>query len=219
VRKRSFAVVRRLLESDVKMVIVACNTASAAAIGDLREAFGVPFVGMVPGVKPAAMASRSGHVAILATAGTLDGDLFNRVVEDFGRGTRIHTVPSSTLADIVERGETGTKTARDAVREALSAEVAAGADTVVLGCTHYHFLAEDILAEFPGIALVDTSEAVARRAVQVLDERGISAPPGEPGTLSFIVSGDHGAFLAVVRRLGFAPAVEERRVAAPSVIG
>jgi glutamate racemase len=203
VRKRSFAVVNRLLASDVKMVVVACNTASAAAISDLREAFPVPFVGMVPGVKPAASASRSGRVAILATPGTLDGELFARVVEDFGRGTRIATVAGTGLADVVERGDAGTPAARSALRAALAGEVAAGADTVVLGCTHYHFLAPDIAAEFPGVAIVDTSEAVARRAVQVIDDQGLAAPATAIGGIDLIVSGDSDAFRATMRTLGF----------------
>lgn len=203
VRKRSFAVVNRLLASDVKMVIVACNTASAAAIQDLRQAFPLPFVGMVPGLKPAATTSKSGRVAILATPGTLDGELYSRVVEEFGRATRIANVPGNGLADIVERGEAGTPFARNAVRAALAPEVAAGADTVVLGCTHYHFLAADIAAEFPDVAIIDTSEAVARRAAHVLAESNLEAPAGRTGALDLIVSGDREQFRAAMARLGF----------------
>ncbi len=209
VRKRSFAVVDRLLGSDVKMVIVACNTASAAAISDLREAFPVPFVGMVPGVKPAAMNSKSGRVAILATPGTLDGDLYARVVDDFGRGTRIVAVPGHGLAELVEGRQAGTLVSRAAVREALAGEIDAGADTVVLGCTHYHFLEPDIRSEFPGVTIVDTSEPVARRAVQVLSEMDIEAPEGQSGGLDIIVTGDRAAFRASMLALGFTPSVEE----------
>jgi glutamate racemase len=206
VRKRSFAVVQRLLQSDVKLIVVACNTASAAALPDLREAFGVPFVGMVPGVKPAASRSKSGRVAILATPGTLDGELFARVVDDFGRGTRISTVPGSGLAELVESGQAGTGRARRVLHNLLSPEVHAGADTVVLGCTHYAFLQDDIRAEFPGISIVDTSEAVARRAVQVLEEGGLRAPADQDGELDLIVSGDRDQFRAIMRQLGFEPA-------------
>jgi glutamate racemase len=203
VRKRSFAVVNRLLASDVKLVVVACNTASAAAIEDLRQAFPVPFVGMVPGLKPAATSSKNGHVAILATPGTLDGELYSRVVEEFGRATKIANVAGNGLADLVERGEAGTPTARAAVRNALAPEVAAGADTVVLGCTHYHFLAADIAAEFPSVAIVDTSEAVARRAAQVLADSGLEAPTTQHGSLDLIVSGDHEQFRRAMAELGF----------------
>lgn len=203
VRKRAFAVTHRLLASEVKMVVVACNTASAAALPDLREAFDVPFVGMVPGVKPAAQQSRTGRVAILATPGTLDGDLYARVVTEFGRGTTISSVAGRGLAEIVEEGRTGTDEARSAIRSVLDSEVRAGADTVVLGCTHYSFLKDDILAEFPGITLVDTSEAVARRAVAVLEEQSLRAPADARGGIDLIVSGDREAFIAVMQKLGF----------------
>lgn len=204
VRKRAFAVVHRLLESDVKMVIVACNTASAAAIDDLRQMYDLPFVGMVPGVKPAASRSQSGRVAILATPGTLDGELYARVVEDFGGSTRITSVSGAGLAELVEDGQAGTAKAREAVHQLLGPEIVAGADTVVLGCTHYHFLADDIRAEFPAVEIVDTSEAVARRALQVLHELGHLAPDGQTGQLDLIVSGDPARFRASMSRLGFA---------------
>jgi glutamate racemase len=209
VRKRSFAIVNRLLASDVKLVVVACNTASAAAITELRQAFPIPFVGMVPGVKPAASNSRSGRVVILATPGTLDGELYARVVEDFGRGTRIVAVPGHGLAELVERGQTGTPAARAALRSVLGREVEAGADTVVLGCTHYHFLDADIDAEFPGLAIVDTSEPVARRAVQVLVEQQLEAPATQAGSLDLIVSGDREAFRRAMARLGFEQSMTE----------
>jgi len=203
IRKRAFAIVHRLLDADAKLIVVACNTASAAAIADLREAFPVPFVGMVPGLKPAAGVSSSGNVAILATDGTFDGALYSRVVEQFGRATRITNIPGHGLAELVERGESGTPRAREAVRDALALAVQGGVDTVVLGCTHYHFLQADIAAEFPGLAMIDTSEAVARRAVSVLQEAGIAAPPDQEGALDLIVTGDREAFHRVMEQLGF----------------
>lgn len=211
VRKRSFAVAQRLLQAEVKLIVVACNTASAAALPDLRESFGVPFVGMVPGVKPAASQSRSGRVAILATPGTLDGGLFARVVDDFGRGARITTIPGSGLAELVESGQAGTPRSREALRGLLGREVQAGADTVVLGCTHYAFLQDDIRAEFPELLVVDTSQAVARRALQVLDEGGLRAPSDQEGELDLIVSGDREQFRAIMQQLGFEPAQVEAR--------
>lgn len=209
VRKRSFAITHRLLESGAKLIVVACNTASAAAIADLREAFPVPFVGMVPGVKPAAARSASGRVVILATEGTLDGELYARVVEDFGRATRIVSVAGHGLAELVEEGRSGSEAARRALENALGAEVRAGADTVVLGCTHYHFLADDIRSVYPKLSIVDTSEAVARRAVQVLDEQSLRAAAEARGSLDLIVSGDRESFRAAMDRLGIRSTTEE----------
>jgi glutamate racemase len=211
VRKHSFGITHRLMQAGAKLIVVACNTASAAAIADLRAAFDVPFVGMVPGLKPAAQLSRSGKVAILATPGTLDGDLYARVSEEFGKSTRIVNVPGHGLAELVEHGQANTPEAHAAVREALAGPVHAGADTIVLGCTHYPFLAPAIEAEFPGVQLVDTSEPVARRAVQVLRERGLEAPEGARGEIDLIVSGDRAAFHAVMESLGFSPAAEVSR--------
>lgn len=209
VRKRSFAIAHRLIEADVKLIVVACNTASAAAIAELREAFDVPFVGMVPGVKPAASRSTSGRVVILATAGTLDGELYGRVVEDFGSGTRIVAVPGTGLAELVEAGRAGTDDARHALTTILAPEIRAGADTVVLGCTHYHFLAGDILAAFPHVSIIDTSAAVARRAVQVLEERDALAGPGATGEIDIIVSGDRELFRGAMQLFGFKVAASE----------
>jgi glutamate racemase len=208
VRKRAFAITHRLLESDVKLVVVACNTASAAALADLREAFpGVPFVGMVPGVKPAAQQSRSRRVVVLATPGTLDGDLLQRVVEEFGRGTQVVRVAGHGLAEAVEAGEVSSPAVPARLRELLGPEVARGADTVVLGCTHYAFLGPVIAAEFPGIATVDTSVPVARRAVDLLREMDALSPG--PGGIDLIVSQDPEEFRRRMGQLGFSAAREE----------
>ncbi len=209
VRKRSFAITHRLLDAGVKLIVVACNTASSAAVADLRQAFDVPFIGMVPGVKPAALNSKSGRVVILATTGTLDGDLYGRVVEDFGRGTRIVAVPGTGLAELVEAGRAGTSEARRVLNEVLGPEVRAGADTIVLGCTHYHFLASDILAVFPFVSIVDTSDAVARRALQVLEERDARADPGRAGEIDLIVSGDRATFRDAMHQFGFLTLAQE----------
>ncbi|PFG74391.1 glutamate racemase [Tepidiforma thermophila] len=208
VRKRAFAITHRLLESDVKLIVVACNTASAAALADLREAFpGVLFVGMVPGVKPAARRSQSRRVVVLATPGTLDGELLRRVVDEYGRGTQVARVAGHGLAEAVEQGVHTSPAVRARLRELLGPEIAAGADTVVLGCTHYAFLAPVIAEEFPGVTLVDTSEPVARRAVDLLREMDALGPG--PGGIDLIVSQDPEDFRQRMARLGFPPATEE----------
>lgn len=209
VRKRAFAITHRLVDVGAKLVVVACNTASAAAIADLRQLFDLPFVGMVPAVKPAARASRSGRVAILATPGTFDGDLYASVVDEFGKGAAIDRVAGHDLADLVERGEVGTPAAREAVRSALAHTVANGADVIVLGCTHYEFLAPAITTEFPGIAVLGTGEPVAKRAGALLAELDLEAPPDAEGAFDLIVSGNRQAFLETLPRLGFSPREQE----------
>ncbi len=207
VRKRAFAVTRRLLDAGVKLIVVACNTASAAALKDLREVFPVPFVGMVPGLKPAAHASM--HVAVLATPGTLRGDLYADVEQGVADGTKVEDVAGTGLAELVERGKAGTPESRAAIRQVLGPVVAAGADTVVLGCTHYAFLTADILAEFPDLSIIDTSEAVARHAINVLAEHGLEAPLSSKGGIDLIVSGDRVQFRNAMESLGFGSALSE----------
>ncbi|MEJ5222260.1 MAG: glutamate racemase [Tepidiforma sp.] len=208
VRKRAFAITHRLLASDVKLIVVACNTASAAALAELRQAFpGVPFVGMVPGVKPAAERSRSKRVVVLATEGTLDGDLLEQVVAEFGRGAQVARVVGRGLAEAVERGEPDAPATRARLRDLLGPEISRGADTVVLGCTHYAFLGPVITQEFPGVAVIDTSEPVARRALDLLDAADARSPG--PGGLSLIASLDPEGFRARAARLGIVPAAQE----------
>lgn len=208
IRKRSFAITRRLLDDNAKLIVVACNTASAAALDDLRNAFSVPFVGMVPGLKPAVERSASRKVAILATPGTLGGELYHRVVAEFGSGATITEVPGHGLAEFVEGGELDSPALHARLDELLEPTLAAGADTVVLGCTHYSFLAPALGAQFPGLQLVDTAEAVARRTLDLLDADGLRAPASALGGLSLLVSGSAAAFNETARLLGIFPTEE-----------
>ncbi|MFQ5380681.1 MAG: glutamate racemase [Dehalococcoidia bacterium] len=201
VRKRAFSVVHRLLQSEVKLVVIACNTASAAAAGDLRAAFEIPFVAMVPAVKPAASLSRTGRVAVLATTGTLDGAMYDEVRAEFGGGVALEAVPCPELAALIEAGELGSEAVRAQVHDALGPPVRNGVDTVVLGCTHFHFLEGLVKEEYPGINVIGTAEPVARRVVQVLSEGNLCAPAGSEGGLSFIVSGDRRRFVTLVKTL------------------
>jgi glutamate racemase len=202
IRKRAFAALHALIARGAKLVVVACNTASAAALSDLRAAFPVPIVGMVPGVKPAAAHTRSGVVLVLATPNTLDGELFRRVREEYGSGVHVRAVAGHGLAELVEEGRVGTREARVALERLLGPHVATGADVVVLGCTHYHFLMSDIRAIFPELTVVDTSDAVARRALAVLREEGLVAPDGAgPATFELIASGPRARFETVARSL------------------
>lgn len=201
IRKRAFAAARALLSRGAKLIVVACNTASAVALADLRATFPVEFVGMVPGLKPAAVASRSGVVLVLATPNTLDGELFQRVRDQFGAGVTVRAVPGHGLAELVEEGRAHTAEAREAVAHILAPHIEAGADVVVLGCTHYHFLADAILDSFPHVSVVDTSEAVARRVQFLLRECGLEARSAAPASFELLTSGPRSRFEAVARKL------------------
>ena len=178
--------VRKLLAQDCKMVVVACNTATAAAIDRLRAEWPeVPFIGLEPAVKPAALRSRSGVVAVLATAGTFNGRLYNETKEKFAKNVTVIAAVADEFVEIVEKhaktvmegGTISDAAARRAVERKVRPLVAAGADHIVLGCTHFPHLKALIEAVAgPGVTVVDPSEAVARQARRVLSDRGLLAP-------------------------------------------
>ena len=133
------AAVARLVELDCKMVVVACNTATAAAIGFLREKYaGMPIVGMEPAVKPACLATRSGVVGVLATERSLDGELFRRTAARYGSGIEVLTYPGTGFVELVEGSREDTPEAEAAVRAAVEPMLARGADQIVLGLSLIH---------------------------------------------------------------------------------
>ncbi|TSA86751.1 glutamate racemase [Deinococcus detaillensis] len=153
--------------------VIACNTASAFSLDFLRARYGhtLPIVGLVPALKPAVAATQSGTVAVLATPVTLRGALLEEVIQQFAVPARVRVLRLShpELVPLVEAGEADSPRTRAALREALAPAAAAGADQLVLGCTHFPFLASSIRAEFGNtFALLDSGAAVARRTVQVL---------------------------------------------------
>ena len=181
------AAVARLVELDCKMVVVACNTATAAAIGFLREKYaGMPIVGMEPAVKPACLATRSGVVGVLATERSLDGELFRRTAARYGSGIEVLTYPGTGFVELVEGDREDTPEAEATVRAAVEPMLARGADQIVLGCTHYPFLTPVMERIVDGrAAIVDPSPAVARRVGQLLDRYGLRASADNRPALTF----------------------------------
>ena len=172
--------VRTLLAHGCKMVVVACNTATAAAIDNLRATWpDVPFVGMEPAVKPAAMRSKSGVVGVLATQGTFNGRLYRETCTRFAKNTTVLTVVADEFVALVERGETSGARAEAAVRTRVEPLLAAGADHIVLGCTHFPHLKPLIEQVAAGRAkVVEPSDAVARQAERLLAARELLNPSG-----------------------------------------
>lgn len=169
----SESIARYLLDRGACCVVVACNTASAAALAHLRARFpGVPFVGMVPAVKPAVAMTRSGTVGVLATPTTLRGQLLSDVIQRFAGGVRVLTQACPGLVERIEAGDLESPDTEALVRRYLEPLLAQGADAIVLGCTHYPFLVPLIQrVAGPGVQLVDPSAAVARQVGRVLEGR------------------------------------------------
>ena len=160
-----------LIGRGCEVVVVACNTATAAAIDELRSEWpDVPFVGMEPAVKPAALGSKSGVVGVLATRGTFNGRLYRETSSKVADAVRIIECVADEFVDLVERGVVSGVEAEDAVRRRIEPLIAAGADRIVLGCTHFPHLKHLMKNIADGRAeIVDPSNAVARRIVEVLD--------------------------------------------------
>lgn len=161
---RALRLGRYLRDCGASIVVVACNTATAVAVGALRSALApLPIVGVEPGLKPALAATRHGRIAVLATAATLRSHKFRLLVEQLRPGSPLHLQACHGLAAALEAGDLDSAPLRELVERHCAPVRAFGADTVVLGCTHYPFARELIEASLPGVAIIDTSDAVARR--------------------------------------------------------
>ena len=207
IRARSQEIVRFLVAQGSKVIVVACNTATSAALTWLREQFGdLPFVGMEPAVKPAAAATRSGVIGVLTTSGTERSARFAALQGRVPEGIKVVTRAAPLLVERVEAGDVDGDKTKALISEYTSPLLEEGADTVVLGCTHFHYLRPAISETVgPEVTIVETAEAVARQVKRVLEERGLSAPSSEAGE-RFWTSGSVESVEPVVRALWDAPA-------------
>ena len=192
VRFFSEVITRYLLSQGAKLIVVACNTASAAALHHLRQAFPeVPFVGMEPAVKPAAENTHSGVVGVLATPATFQGELYTSVVERFANNVTVLQDTCPGLVAQIEMGNLETSRTRSILEDALHPMIQEGIDTVVLGCTHYSFvipLIQDIVG--PEVRVIDPAPAVAHQVERVLEASGLLRSALTDGTQRYLTSGD-----------------------------
>jgi glutamate racemase len=197
------AITARLLDLGCKAVVVACNTASAAALKALRERHpDVAFVGMEPAIKPAALHSKAKIVGVMATTGTLQGRMFALAVERFAAGVTLVNQPCAGLVERIEAGELDTPATEALLRELLAPMLKAGADTLVLACTHYPFV-QPLIQRIagPGMHIIDPAPAVTRQLARLLDERGARAPAASRPTHRFMTSGEPAALQRAMRGL------------------
>jgi glutamate racemase len=203
VRAFSFEITRFLLSKGARVIVVACNTASAAALHSLREHFsGVPFVGMEPAVKPAASLTHSGVVGVLATPATFQGELFASVVERFAQGVTILKATCPGLVEEIENGRAEGRKARRILKEAIQPMLEQQVDTIVLGCTHYPFALETIRQiAGPGVEVIDPSPAVARQTVRILDQQGLVDKGDGPAEIHMYTSASRQQLTQAVSRI------------------
>jgi glutamate racemase len=190
-----------LADHDVKLVVVACNTASAAALGELQEISPVPVVGVIePGVQSLVAATRNGHVGVIGTVGTIGSGAYQQAVAEAHPGVKLTCAACPGFVEFVERGETSSDQVHVLAERLLAPLVDATVDTLLLGCTHYPFLARTI-SDVMGreVVLVDSADETAFRVRALLGELDLARPLGErPGRHRFESSGD----VEVFRRLG-----------------
>lgn len=203
IRGFSFAITRFLIEQGAAIIVVACNTASAAALQELRAAFPETlFVGMEPAVKPATLHTLNGIVGVLATPATFQGRLYNTLVERFAQDVHILTDTLPGLVEEIEAGRLDSPETRRILETAIRPMVAEGADTLVLGCTHFPFVLP-LIREIagPSVEVIDPAPAIARRTEYLAKEHSILMDGGSQDALTFATSGDFARFSQTVQEL------------------
>ncbi|HEX5364736.1 MAG TPA: glutamate racemase [Gallionella sp.] len=190
IEQRSLLLTRFLIEQGADAIVIACNTATAAAAATLRSQFDLPILAMEPAVKPAVAATRSGVVGVLATIGTLESARFAALLEKYAGEVEIVTQGCPGLVEQIERGDLDGPETRALLERYTAPLLACGADTLILGCTHYPFLAP-LIREIAGdsIALIDTGEAVARH-LQRRIQTELTGRTQADASVQFFTSGD-----------------------------
>ena len=193
---RCFEIADFLIAQNAKALVVACNTATAAAIDAMRAKYDlpdfiIPIIGMEPAVKPAAEASKNGIIGVLATVGTLKSAQFSALLESYGRNVEVVTQACVGLVECVERGELDSQNTLQLIQQYCKPLIDEGADTIVLGCTHYPFvrpLIEQVVGK--DVALIDTGAAVAKYSQKRLQELDLLNSVNEKSTVTFYTNSE-----------------------------
>lgn len=195
----------KLLQMGAKIIVVACNTATTNAIQNLRSSYNVPFIGIEPAIKPAALQTRTGSIGILATKGTLASALFSKTSDLYSRGIRVTEVVGKGLVQEIEKGNIDTEHMRTMLSEMLRPMFEANIDHLVLGCSHYPYLIPSLRKILPEhVKILDSGMAVARQTRTVLQSLDLLAPSeqhapqfftnGDPMVLNNLVSSESDVF-------------------------
>jgi glutamate racemase len=191
IRVRGLEIANFLVGQGVKAMVIGSNTGTAGSAEALRATLTMPVIAIEPGIKPAAAATRSGVVGAIVTTTMGASDRMASLLDRFGRNVRVISVPAPGLVEHVEAADLASDELRRLVESYVRPLLEQGADTIVLGSTHYVFL-RSLIAEVAGddVTIVDTGEAVARQLARVLGERGLAAPRGSEVEERFWTSGD-----------------------------
>ena len=199
-KERGVLIAQALAQRGAKALVIACNTATAAAAEEIRAATTLPIVALEPGVKPAAALTKSGVIGVLATTRTLDSERFQRLVAGHAQHLRVLPIACPGLAEAIETEGPESSLVASLLDTFVAPMAAAGVDVVVLGCTHYPWVADEIARRMPaGVALLDTGEPVARQLGRLLKVGGLLG--GGSGKLTIATSGAPNKVNATVHRL------------------
>ena len=203
VRQFSREAAQFLLSRDAKLLVIACNTATAHAVATLQQELDVPVIGVIePGATAAVAASRSGRIGVLGTAGTIASGAYDLAVRRrLGERGRVYAQPCPLFVPLVEEGWTDHEVTRAVAAQYLEPLREVDVDVVILGCTHYPLLREVLQAEMgPGVTLVDSGEETARAVEGILVEEGLERAAQDPPAHAFFVSDSPGRFRTIGRR-------------------
>lgn len=203
IRDFSLAITQFLVDQGAKAIVIACNTASAAALSFLRRTYpGLPFIGMEPAVKPGAEQTNQGKIGILATEGTFGSQRYATLMARYANGVVTYEDPCPGLVEQIEAGRLDDPLTEQILRQALEPMIVAGVDTVILGCTHYPFVLSEIKRLIgPEVKVIDPAPAVARQVKRILDQYGLLAPEVKAGALRVYTTAEPAVLAGIVDQL------------------
>lgn len=222
VRALAFRNTSFLVAQGVKLIIVACNSATAAALPQLQAAFDTPIVGVVmPGARAAVQETRNRRVGLMATEATVRSASYQQALQTLDAGLDVYPVECPRLAPLIQEGDISSVEVEEAVRQYVAPLKSAGCDTVILGCTHYPLVTPMLRRLLgPGVSLINSAEEIAREVIEMLERKGIGNLPEREGRYRFFSTGDPEAFRVVgarflqlpIREVGFwAPTERDTR--------
>ncbi|MEM7800906.1 MAG: glutamate racemase [Chloroflexota bacterium] len=204
IRRFMFEITKRLIGEGAEVIVVACNTATAAGLTTLRKSYpGMSFVGMEPAIKSAAYLTHSGRIGVMATQGTLKSERYRQLSERFANGLQIFEDPCLGLVHEIEKGNFDSDRLTGMLQAVVRPMIKNGVDTIILGCTHYPLILPQLRAVVgPDITLIDPAPAVARQTLRLWNQLGKrTEDTDKKGTYRFVTTGDNHQFKAQLKKL------------------
>jgi glutamate racemase len=214
IRRYAHEIAQHLADRDVKLLVVACNSATAAALPDLQREFAVPLIGVItPEAHAAVQATRNRRVGVMATEATVRSERYPAAIGVLDAGVEVTQVACPELVPLIQAGDTSTHELHEAAKRYAAPLKDAGADTVILGCTHYPLIRPMLQRIFGrGVTLITSAEEIAREVAATLQRRGVGNDPSRDGSYTFLCTGDEGAFREVAGRFLQLPVTEVERI-------